>query len=286
MSETAFPEMAFLEGQRHPLPARYAAPSVVVVGMPELAPAGLAETWLLKYCGHRHWLMLAAAFGQLEPAFQNSRGQRLYPSFVSLRLADLCLEAVREGARLIFEGELSRLSATRFASRQRVSCDGRVIASIEMISVFIHRHEEGCNERVARDLPAGCQCALAPLEALPDLARRHHTAREQAMSEVSQRFTIEPCPLTDFNGAGFLYFASFQAFLERADWHWWHELDQRLVMREIHYFGNVGPAVPLAIELLALEPTSAGRIATCAVRRLSDDAILAIARTEKRGEAS
>lgn len=283
MSEVAtLPDIAFLEGERVPASNSAIGASVVVVGMPELVPGGLCETWLLKTCGHRHWLMLARAFGQLEPDFRDAAGRRLYPSFVALRLDEARLDAVQEGARLIFEGDLVRISRTRFMSRQLVLCNGRPVARIEMISVFVFRESEGCNERIARGLPAGAQCLL-PEAALPALALRHHDVRRlQAASPeclALRPYRLDPCPLTDFNGAGFLYFASFQAFLDRAHWHWHRDAGSTTLTREIHYFGNAGAGVPLAVECLEALPGS--EWTECRVRRLSDEATIAFASTRR-----
>jgi probable biosynthetic protein (TIGR04098 family) len=48
-------------------------------------------------------------------------------------------------------------------------------------------------------------------------------------------------PHEDFNGADFLYFAAFQAMLDRAEWHWFHHSDPLLVTtgRQIFYTGNI-----------------------------------------------
>jgi probable biosynthetic protein (TIGR04098 family) len=56
----------------------------VHTGMPHLCRAGLSENWLLKACGHRHWMALALAHGQAVPDFRDSDDQRLYPAFVSV----------------------------------------------------------------------------------------------------------------------------------------------------------------------------------------------------------
>ena len=44
---------------------------------------------------------------------------------------------------------------------------------------------------------------------------------------VLDRLVIDPCPAQDFNGADFLYFSSFQAFVDRAEWAFFRPLDPR-----------------------------------------------------------
>jgi probable biosynthetic protein (TIGR04099 family) len=52
---------------------------------------------------------------------------------------------------------------------------------------------------------------------------------------------IDPSPYEDFNGADFLYFAAFQAMLDRAEWRWFRRVNPLLVTaeRQIFYVGNM-----------------------------------------------
>ena len=53
-------------------------PDAVVLGMPHLCMTGLSETWLLKECGHRHWLLLAEAAGLAAPDFRDPAGDPIF----------------------------------------------------------------------------------------------------------------------------------------------------------------------------------------------------------------
>ena len=55
-------------------PAMPALSDEIVLGMPHLCLGGLSETWLIKECGHRHWLLLAQATGRAVPNFCDAAG--------------------------------------------------------------------------------------------------------------------------------------------------------------------------------------------------------------------
>jgi probable biosynthetic protein (TIGR04098 family) len=61
---------------------------------------------------------------------------------------------------------------------------------------------------------------------------------------------VTPCPYNDFNGAGLLYFASFQALADRAHGHWGLHATERAAQgvvreRQMVFHGNVNPGEAL-----------------------------------------
>ncbi|PMX90526.1 hypothetical protein C1X54_39295, partial [Pseudomonas sp. GW460-13] len=72
----------------------------------------------------------------------------------------------------------------------------------------------------------------APAAELSLLARRFrcgdwrtHLGLDQARHRVCHTAEYLPCPCNDFNGADLLYFASFQAMVDRAEWQWRRDAD-------------------------------------------------------------
>ncbi len=55
-------------------------------GMPQLCGSGLSENWLLKECGHRHWLAIAHRQGLARPRFHDALGQQVYAAFTLVRI--------------------------------------------------------------------------------------------------------------------------------------------------------------------------------------------------------
>jgi probable biosynthetic protein (TIGR04099 family) len=236
-------------------------PDVIVLGMPHLGFGGLSETWLLKECGHRHWFQLAAAAGLARPEFRDEAGEPIYAAFLAVSVRDAALDTVREHDELVIASQLVRTSRTQFTSIHRLSVRTRLIAEVVMTSTFVKRAQKGRNHSIARvEVPS-----LALLESEPhatafaaDAAALRsnrwctHLGFERSAAAVVDRFVIDPCPGQDFNGADFLYFASFQAFVDRAEWAFFRPdapfpTTRR---RDIVYRGNIDPGERVFASLL------------------------------------
>jgi probable biosynthetic protein (TIGR04099 family) len=265
----------------------------IVLGMPHLCLGGLSETWLIKECGHRHWFMLAQASGRTVPDFRDAAGDPVYAAFVAVSVRDACLDAAREHDELGFESHLERTSRTKFMSRHRLAVRGREIGEVVMTSVFVKRTQAGVNRSLARvDVPG-----LPPVEPAGDLAadaatvaalRRDtwtkHLGFARAEAAVFDRFVIDPCPSQDFNGADFLYFASFQAFVDRAEWAFFRP-DPRWTtrLRDIVYHGNIEPGDRVAVALRAVRRRPRALEHWCRVEREADAVPLADVFTVREG---
>ncbi|TDT96929.1 putative biosynthetic protein (TIGR04099 family) [Azorhizobium sp. AG788] len=258
-----------------PFPRRSTAPDVrsgavpgldpeVMVGMPHLGFGGLSETWLLKECGHRHWLALAQAAGQRVPDFRDAKGAPVYAAFCGVSLANARLDRVAENDTLIFASTLARISATQFVSRHSVRAPDGVVAELELVSVFVKRQVEGRNRSVARVRPEG----LPPLDpgevsrtsALAAALRGGewdtHMGFARTQAHERARLMLNPTPSQDFNGAHFLYFAAFQAFADRAEWELLAPPAGTLTLaRDLVYHGNIEPGERLAAGLLGVRET-------------------------------
>ncbi len=233
----------------------------IVLGMPHLCMSGLSETWLLKECGHRHWSMLAAAAGLSAPEFRDPAGNPVYAAFLSVSIRDAAFDAAREHGRLAFASRLARLSRTRFMSRHRVSVAEASIGEITMISSFVRRLREGGNHHIARTEVSALRQVALDIEAeryvSEDAALRSdrwdmHLGFERGRASIIDRFVVDPCPGQDFNGADFLYFASYQAFVDRAEWAFFRPRPPFPITRarDIAYLGNINPGERLILSLL------------------------------------
>lgn len=230
------------------------------LGMPHMAPGGLSESWLLKTCGHQHWRALATQLGLAAPDFRAADGSRLYAAFTSLKLRDARLGEAKEHGQLVIDTDIARVSRTQFHSRHSLWADGAAIGVLEMLSVFVRRTVEGMNQSVERAMPVGRPCLVdrspdgADLSAIAqDFRKQRWIAAEGLRREdgaVLATHEIAPCPHTDFNGADFLYFASFQSFLDRAEWAWFGQPTARSRHRQIFFHDNVeiGEVVRLTLK--------------------------------------
>ncbi|PLZ04084.1 hypothetical protein CY652_02220 [Burkholderia sp. WAC0059] len=254
-------------------------------GMPHLARTGLSENWLLRECGHRHWEALAAATGRAVPEFVDDDGCRAYAAFTAVRVSDAKLDALREHDAFEIETALSRSGPARHFSTHRLHCRGEVRANVAMSSAFVRRREAGNNQSVVRarfaalEVPGPAMPTIAPAAAeLARLGKQFRAgqwsdeldiARPDRVSGAAVNFL--PCPNNDFNGAEFLYFASFQAFVDRAEWQR-HRFDAppSVVRRDLFFHGNLNVGDTLAVRPVAQRADREGLAHWCEVRRGSD----------------
>ncbi|WP_051340842.1 Pnap_2097 family protein [Azospirillum halopraeferens] len=278
-----------------PLPFREGLPPhEVVAGMPQLGLHGLSEQWLLKECGHRHWLMLADLFGLPRPEFRDRDGNTLYATFTGLSLCDAHPERVAEHDTLRFDGRIRRVTRTRFQSEQCITAGGVPVARMAMVSAFLRRAVPGDNHSVERALPlrAAVEAPGPPAaDSLAGLTHRFGRGRweEHGGFRRSDRrrldaVRITPCPHSEFNGAGFLYFASFQGFVDRAEWALFPDLSAGLVTaaRDLFFYGNINPGDTLSVGLCGVRDGEDGRSHWFEIRRGCDDALIADAFTRRR----
>jgi probable biosynthetic protein (TIGR04099 family) len=97
-----------------------------------------------------------------------------------------------------------------------------LIADVEMTSVFVRRQAEGVNRSITRVRIKGTGSAEPSLGTLPSQPayRCHETLVHDVWVDENELGTtpITMCPHLDFNGAGLLYFSSFIAAVDRAEW--------------------------------------------------------------------
>lgn len=260
-------------------------------GMPQLSYTGLSENWLLKECGHRHWEALAAHAGRASTGIHDDNGGRSYAAFTAIRLQTRGLDSIAENDVFDIRTTLCRTAAVRHFSTHRVMKGDVSVAEIEMSSAFVTRGEAHSNRYVAR---AALAALPGEVVAMPDAAlhmmqtgKRLRTGEQHALQDLapsaSEPIEFLPCPNTDFNGADFLYFASFQAFVDRAEWQR-HRFDEPPVIasRSLFYYGNVDVGDILSVQAVGESEDERGIRHWTQVRRKSDGMKIADVATEKR----
>lgn len=207
-----------LAGAGEPL----AAVSAYVLGMPHLCPNGLSENWLWKELGHRHWNLIAQAYGRAMAGFGPQGERPIYAAFRNVSLQGGDLGGVRENDTLDVRSTITRLSESTVVSRHVAACRDRLVADVEMTSVFVRRQAEGVNRSITRvRMGSGEDIQPFPRPRSFEPAGRGHGGLPQAGGAEAHELgtvLIEPCPHLDFNGAGLLYFSSFIAAVDRAEW--------------------------------------------------------------------
>ncbi len=226
--------------------ARHAPVSAEVglrLGMAQLAPDGLSEQWILRFCGDQHWALIAQALGLGAAVFHAPDGRPVYAAFCATSLRTLPCGALL-GRDLRVASSLYAVTETRTGSQHRITVDGAVIAEVSMISTFVSHEASGCNNRIHRNSVLG---ELSLLPAGSDLMRLDRHARERARRMRGMQLASgpvihseRPVPALDFNAVGLLYFPTFSRIAEAAA----YRLTGRstaILQREVVYLGNINP---------------------------------------------
>jgi probable biosynthetic protein (TIGR04099 family) len=272
-------------------------------GMPQLALNGLSENWLLKECGHRHWEALALDAGQALPEFIDDAGNKSYAAFTAVRIRNASLASVEENADFTIGTQLSRTGGARHFSQHTVGTAGQTIARISMASTFVRRELAHDNRSVARAAFASMERSLrAPPDEARELAQigkqfrsgqwREHMgllreahAPDERRSDLPESNSLEfiPCPNNDFNGAEFLYFANFQAFVDRGEWQR-HRFAKppAVVDRDLFFHGNINVGETLTLDYVLERSEDHGLTHWCELRRGADNQKIADVVTFKR----
>jgi probable biosynthetic protein (TIGR04099 family) len=225
--------------------------------MPQLANRGLSENWILRECGHHHWMELANLFDKPVPEFIDDAGQKTYAAFVALSIKAGHFNVI-ENQQFSIRGHLSKAGPVKHISHHEVQSNGGTLTSIDMVSTFVFRREKNNNQSVARatmdsdkfKIKASAQ-SEAFLERSKDMRKGNWwqcLGFYQAARTVLKTIEFHPCPSMDFNGANFLYFANFQAFVDRAEWAWFG-VDYALHSREIYFYANINIGDSLRVVL-------------------------------------
>lgn len=234
---------------------------VYIAGMPQLSYQGLSENWLLKECGHRHWLALAELNNQSLPDFHDVAGNKAYAAFTAVKISAKTLEKIEENQSFSVRSEVARVGAARYYGEHLVTSRSFNVAQVSMLSTFVYRREHGNNQSVTRasfvhEPPEfnGDRAALEAWIGFAKVARScqwvEHLGIQRFGASDKQTLTFYPSPYADFNGAYFLYFANFQHFIDRAEWAWFsRESLWALDQRELYFYGNINVGDALIVSL-------------------------------------
>lgn len=263
-------------------------------GMPQLSFVGVAENWLLKECGDRHWAMLAMHSGRRVPEFVADSGKRAYAAFTAIGLYARAFDALGENDEFEIRTKLRRIGAVRHISEHDILWGDTHYGKLTMTSTFVIRNQSGNNRSVARAALAGLAGAWDPMpEVASQMSQRGKQLRAGAppsdwlLGELQQPsgacVEFLPCPNNDFNGAGFLYFASFQTFVDRAEWQR-HRFAEPPVLstRELFFYGNINVRDTLVVTFLHERIDGDGITHWAEVTRGSDGQKIADVLTRKR----
>ncbi|MEM1128985.1 MAG: Pnap_2097 family protein [Pseudomonadota bacterium] len=220
------------------------------LAMGQLGPQGIAEQWLLRECGDRHWAMLAAAMGQDRAEFADAQGRPVYAAFCATSLKLTAPPGPLLCARASLRSDIYGLGALQAGSVHELRVPSGLVARLEMISTFVSRDGSGSNRRILRNGPVRSADLPPATPVLVDLAARARAVARAARQETThgpRLLEVTPSPALDFNAVGLLYFPSFSRLAEEAEWAA-GLAGAPLVDRDVVYLGNIDIGESLALE--------------------------------------
>lgn len=261
-------------------------------GMPQLNANGLSENWLLKECGDRHWQGIAQAQGLPRPEFRNTQGHKVYAAFTLVRITGGKLEQIGENDVFTIASQCLAVGRAQHYSRHVLHAQGQTAARVEMLSVFVRRAQSGSNRSVVRAAMADAgRCAPDPelwaaAEAFVQRGHAHRAMEPTLANEPAYTLNFTPCPNNDFNGADLLYFSTFQAMVDRAEWAWMLLTQPpgrpaALRERELVFFGNLDLGDSVCIQLQPRAADEGGLCHNSVLQRRSDGTCIARVVTRK-----
>ncbi|WP_376870180.1 Pnap_2097 family protein [Albirhodobacter sp. R86504] len=211
------------------------------LGMMQLGPSGLSEQWVLRAGGDRHWALIAQAMGQEKAVFHDAQGREIYAAFCATSLTLTAPAQTLLGQRALLTSTLFEAGPCQLGSTHKMTFNGQILAELMMISAFVGHDDSRSNHRITRRHPRRMPPLPAPPPALALLAleaRRQARQTRSMKANGAAHLRLTPCPSLDFNAVGLLYFPSFSALAERAEWIATGEA-KPLLQRDMFYFGNL-----------------------------------------------
>ncbi len=243
------------------------------LNMPQLLWGGLSENWLLKELGDVHWQQITNALNTSSDQLTDSRGERLYASFVRLYWSGANISHFSENDGLELKSELSRYGSKMFFSETEGMGDsGKFKANL--MSVFSTREASDNTKLKKGALKAEIDSDTVKLHAkLPAVAKEYLENKGEIFDEnnqirpegispfiYQQEYVIDA--YDDINGVGLLYFASYPKINDKCERNYvrsqydlkgdWLEV-AGVISRDIHYYGNANSGEKLIYELNGLE---------------------------------
>jgi probable biosynthetic protein (TIGR04099 family) len=254
------------------------------LGMPQLSGVGLSETWLLEQCGDLHWAMICDRLGSASHELRDGSGQRIYPSFVALRVHSEGLDGFGEGDALQYSSKLIQRSRTRFESSHRWECGSNAV-EVEMLSVFLRRRHGNANDLEEADPPSPADFRSDAVVSNLERTFRDQKRSRTGKPEIVHSCTWLPTLALDFNGARLLYFARYHQIVERAESSAFGETLETcyaLQRRETCYFANLDPGESVTVSLSEVKSADAFRRHQAEISRVRDGRLMARVVTCKR----
>jgi len=261
----------------------------VEIRMPQMANGALSESWLLKYLGDKHWLLLSEGFNKKSSEFKDNSGNRLYATFVRINYSTSSLDNFRENETINFNSNIEGFGSNTFISSIiGQSSDNEIKATLlTTFSIRVNDNNNEINKGNVDLIPN----SISQLSKTPIHLNDYRLLRKGLLDEISSDFGVFPItenviftceydvnPYYDINGVGLLYFAAYpivsdSCFLKYFNDH--KSFSYSTIYRDIFYFANCNPADKIIFQLNYIEQKENIIKTLTSLYRQSDNKLLA-----------
>lgn len=251
------------------------------VNMPQMAMAGLSESWLFKELGDMHWSMINSGLGSTSASLKDGNGNRLYATFTRIRYAlGQPLSAIGENSLLDLQGKMSRFGAGTFIS-DIVLGHAHAAGEARLMSNFSRRGESN-NTSLLKGQPTIPPDCPIPEIALPPFVLEYRDRRVARLEAPLFECEYEIIPFHDINGVGLLYFASYPIISDICSLKYAADIAKRSTLsRDIYYYANADIDDRLIFRVHKSELTPSGLAIETSLSRKSDGLLMAYVVTSK-----
>ena len=246
------------------------------LNMPQMALAGLSESWLLKELGDLHWAMLTHFLGQDSGAIKDETGSRLYATFTRIKFdSKTGLRAFNENDQVEMASKLNRFGASFFFAEHNVASPNGALRARSM-STFAKYGERGNNTSLMKGTPAiPSPDAVPSLSEFPKFGTQYRERRAvEDEGEALFECEYEQQGPHDINGVGLLYFAAYPIIFdiclgrfEGAEF----LLTHSTISKDVCYFANAEPTETLVFRIHQRAEADGEVHHTATLSRKSDD---------------
>ncbi len=262
------------------------------LNMPQMALAGLSESWAFKEVGDIHWAMIADFLGQPTGAIRDETGARLYATFTRIRIeAESHLRGFSENDEVALDSRLERFGASFYFGEHELAGPAARLRA-QTMSTFAKYGERGANTSLIKGAPVLPESGAIPaLGAFPDFGAEYRARRAGEEAAPIWECDYEIQGPHDINGVGLLYFAAYPLIADICIAR--HEAECRggagfllahaTVSKDVFYFANSEPDEVLRVRLHARAAEEDGIVRhTVSLARGSDGKTMAVVESVKR----
>ncbi len=235
----------------------------VEIRMPQMANSSLSESWLLKYLGDKHWLLLSEGFDKESSEFKDENGKRLYATFVRINYSTSALNKFQENETINFNSKIEGFGNNTFISSIIGKSTVNEIKATLLTSFSIRTNNN--NTEISQSNPELIPNQIGQLSKTPIHLNDYRLLRKGLLDEITSDFGNFPItdsiifsceyevnPYHDINGVGLLYFAAYPIVSDSCCLKYFNDQNSysyQTVYRDIFYFANCNPNDKIIFQL-------------------------------------